>query len=252
MGGGAWWAAICGVSRSQTRLSDFTLTFHFHALEKEMATHSSVLAWRIPGMGEPGGLLSMGSHRVGHNWSDLAVAVATKTFFFFNFFIVRYFIILCWFLPYNHMNQPQVYICPLSLEPTSHLTHILPFRLSQGTGMSSLCHTADSHWLTILHGKIPWRREWQPIPVSLPGESHGQRSLSIELYRVKHDWSNLAQHNTSVLHIEIYIFPCYSLHSFHPLPPPLCPQVCSLCLHLRCCPANRFKGTIYLDSIHIH
>ena len=56
-----------GVARSRTRLSDFTFTFHFHALEKEMATHSSVLAWRIPGMGEPGGLLSLGSHRVGHN-----------------------------------------------------------------------------------------------------------------------------------------------------------------------------------------
>ena len=66
MDGGAWWAAVHGVTKSQTRLSDFTLTFHFHALEKEMATHSSVLAWRIPGMGESGGLLSMGSHRVGH------------------------------------------------------------------------------------------------------------------------------------------------------------------------------------------
>ena len=61
---GAWWAAVHGVAKSQTRLSDFTFTFCFHALEKEMATHSSVLAWRIPGMGEPGGLLSMGSHRV--------------------------------------------------------------------------------------------------------------------------------------------------------------------------------------------
>ena len=59
-------------SLSQTRLSDFTFTFHFHALEKEMATHSSVLAWRIPGMAEPNGLPSMGSHRVGHDWSDLA------------------------------------------------------------------------------------------------------------------------------------------------------------------------------------
>ena len=58
-------------------LSDFTFTFHFHALEKEMATHSSVLAWRIPGTGEPGGLPSMGSHRVGHDWSDLAAAAAT-------------------------------------------------------------------------------------------------------------------------------------------------------------------------------
>ena len=63
----AWCAAAHGVAESRTRLSDFTLTFHFHALEKEMATHSSVLAWRTPGTGEPGGLLSMGSHRVRHN-----------------------------------------------------------------------------------------------------------------------------------------------------------------------------------------
>ena len=76
MGGGAWWAAVHGVARSRTRRSDFTFTFHFHALEKAMATHSSVLAWRIPGTGEPGGLSSMGSHRVGHDWSDLAAAAA--------------------------------------------------------------------------------------------------------------------------------------------------------------------------------
>ena len=74
--GGAWWAAVHGLARSQTRLSDFPFTFHFHALEKEMATHSSVRAWRIPGTGEPGGLLSMGSHRIGHDWSDLAAAAA--------------------------------------------------------------------------------------------------------------------------------------------------------------------------------
>ena len=64
---GAWWAAVHEVAGSQTRLSDFIFTFHFHALEKEMAIHSSVLAWRIPGTEEPGGLLSMGSHRVGHD-----------------------------------------------------------------------------------------------------------------------------------------------------------------------------------------
>ena len=74
MDGGAWWAAVHGVAKSRTRLSDFTFTFHFHALEKEMATHSSVLAWRIPGKGEPGGLLSMGSHSVGHDGSALAAA----------------------------------------------------------------------------------------------------------------------------------------------------------------------------------
>ena len=76
MGGGACWAAVHGVTRSRTWLSDFTFTFHFNALEKETATHSSVLAWRIPGKGEPGGLPSMGSHRVGHDWSDLAAAAA--------------------------------------------------------------------------------------------------------------------------------------------------------------------------------
>ena len=71
---GAWWAAVHGVARSRTRLSNFTFTFHFHALEKEMATHSSVFPWRIPGTGEPGGLPSMGLHRVGYDWSDLAAA----------------------------------------------------------------------------------------------------------------------------------------------------------------------------------
>ena len=67
MDGGAWRDAVHGVVKSQTPLRDFPFTFHFHALEKEMATHSSVLAWRIPGTAEPGGLLSMGSHRVGHD-----------------------------------------------------------------------------------------------------------------------------------------------------------------------------------------
>ena len=78
------WRSLVGcspwgrVAKSRTRLSDLTFTFRFHALEKEMATHSSVLAWRIPGVGEPGGLLSMGSHRVGHDWSDLAAAAASQ------------------------------------------------------------------------------------------------------------------------------------------------------------------------------
>ena len=67
MDGGAWWAAVLGVTKSQAQLSNFTFTFHFHALEKEMATHSSVRAWRVPRTGEPGGLPSMGLHRVGHD-----------------------------------------------------------------------------------------------------------------------------------------------------------------------------------------
>ena len=80
MDGGAWLAAVHGVAKSRTRLSDFTFTFHFHALEKEIAAHSSVLAWRIPGTGEPGGLPSIGSHRVGHDWSGLAAEVAAVNY----------------------------------------------------------------------------------------------------------------------------------------------------------------------------
>ena len=76
MGGGAWWTAAHGVTKSRTRLSYFTFTFHFHKLEKEMVSHSSILAWRIPGTGEPGGLPTMGSHRVGHDWRNLTVAAA--------------------------------------------------------------------------------------------------------------------------------------------------------------------------------
>ena len=72
--GGAWKAAVRWVAEGQIRLNDFTFTFHFHALEKEMATRSSGLAWRIPGTGEPGGLPSMGSHRVRHDWRNLAAA----------------------------------------------------------------------------------------------------------------------------------------------------------------------------------
>ena len=75
---GAWWAAVHGVARSWTRLSDFTFPFPFHALEKETATHSSVLAWRIAGTAEPGGLPFLGSHRVGHDWSDLVVVIVVQ------------------------------------------------------------------------------------------------------------------------------------------------------------------------------
>ena len=85
MDGGASWAAVHGVARSWTQLSDFTLFFHFYALEKETATHSSVLAWRIPGAGEPGGLPSMGSHRVRHDWSDLAAAASSSVQFLLSF-----------------------------------------------------------------------------------------------------------------------------------------------------------------------
>ena len=82
-----WWAAVHGVTKSRTWMSYFTFTFHFHALEKEMATCSSVLAWRIPGMVEPDGLSSMGSHRIEHDWSDLEAAAAIIIVYLYLFLI---------------------------------------------------------------------------------------------------------------------------------------------------------------------
>ena len=103
MDGGAWWAAVHGVAKSQTRLSNFPFTFHFHALEKEMATHSSVLAWRIPGMGEPGGLPSMGSHRVGHDWSDLS---SSSSIAFVSSFVLKHVSSVClFFFFFNFIAQ---------------------------------------------------------------------------------------------------------------------------------------------------
>ena len=96
MDGGAWWAAVHGVAKSWTRLSDFTFTFHFPALEKEMATHSSVLAWRIPGTGEPGGLPSMRLHRVGHDWSNLAAAAAVSFLYLWICFAETFTCIIFW------------------------------------------------------------------------------------------------------------------------------------------------------------
>ena len=98
MDGGAWKAVVHGVTEGQTRQSNFTYTFHFHALEKEMATHSSVFTWRIPGTVEPGGLPFMGSHRVGHDWSNLATAAA------YPFLIIILFLKNChihYFWPYR-------------------------------------------------------------------------------------------------------------------------------------------------------
>ena len=137
--------------------------FHFHALEKEMATHSSVLAWRIPGMGEPGGLPSMGSHRVGHDWRDLAAAADSHL-------VVR--------------NVNRDFMAPV-------------------VQMVENLHAMQEPWV----GKIPWRRAWQPTPVFLPGESHGQRSLVGYSPRgqkkVRHGWAT----NTTHMYVSFIQFP---------------------------------------------
>ena len=116
MDGGAWWAAVHGVTRSWTWLSDFTFTFHLHALEKEMATHSSVLAWRIPGTAEPGGLPCMGSHRVRNDWSDLAAAAECR--------------ICVWYVKVTQL-------CPALCDPMDYTVHgILQTRILEWVAIS--------------------------------------------------------------------------------------------------------------------
>ena len=124
MDGGPWLAAVHGVAKSRTQLSDFTFTFHFHALEKEMATHSGVLAWRIPGTAEPGGLPSMGLHRAGHDWSDLAAAAAmTKLSIFIHeclitidlFSLVNCFLVLDFWVSYMFWTLVLCQLCVLQI-----------------------------------------------------------------------------------------------------------------------------------------
>ena len=111
-----------GSQKSRTQLNDFTFTFHFHALEKEMATQSSVVAWRIPGMGEPGGLLSVGSHRVRYDWSDLAAAAA------FSFWLTSLCIIGCSFIQLTKSNSKFVLFNGWVIFHCIHILHLLyPF-----------------------------------------------------------------------------------------------------------------------------
>ena len=171
MDGGAWWAAVHGVAKSWTWLSDFTFTFHFHALEEEMATHSSVLAWRIPGMAGPGGLPSMGSHRVGHDWSDLAAAAAG-----FNWWWVE----TCFL--YSSMTLSMRQVCGgllmAEMPCNSHCQIGLLFSLSnQKTFFKNLLNWSIITWQYcdgFCHASV-WighRYTWPPIlnppPASLP------------------------------------------------------------------------------------
>ena len=142
MDGGAWWAAVHGVAKSRTRLSNCTFTFHGHALEKEMAAHFSVLAWRIPGTGEPGRLPSVGSHRVRHDWSDLAARYG----YLFNFlFSIGVWLINNVVIVSNVQQSDSVIHIHVS-----HLLQILfPFRL---------LHNIE-HGQRSLEGYSPWGRK---------------------------------------------------------------------------------------------
>ena len=154
MGQGAWWAAVHGVAKSQTWLSEFTLTFHFHALEKEMATHSSVLAW-IPGMREPGGPPSMELNRARHGWSDVAAAA----------YLFRAVL----------SSQTEKAMAPHS----STLAWKIPRMEEPGRLQSMGSLRVGDNWATSLSlfTFMHWRKKWQPTPAFLPGESQGWRSL---------------------------------------------------------------------------
>ena len=182
---------------SQTRLSDFTFTFHFHALEKEMATHSSVFAWRIPGMGEPGGLPSMGSHRVRHDWGDLAAAAAAAAAVGIRFA--------------SQAKGP-------SLKLDGKSMHILGFPGGSGVRNLAAMQEMQEIWFWFLCWKILWSRKWQPTQIFLPGKFYGQGNLA-----GYSPWSHQELDVTSVQFISVAqscpsLWPHGLKHTRHPCP----------------------------------
>ena len=186
MDGGAWWAAVHGVAKSQTRLSDFTFTFLFHVLEKEMATHTSVLAWRIPGTGEPGGLPSLGSHRVRQDWSDLAAAAAASSVWIYTdtenwgetskwkSFIPSLCSVVGWVFGLNGAAAKSLQLCPTLCDsidgspPGSPVPGILQARTLEWVAMSF-----SNAWKWKVKGKslshvrlfaTPWTAAYQAPP----------------------------------------------------------------------------------------
>ena len=148
MDGGAWWAAVHGVEKSRTRLSDFTVTFHFHALEKEMATHSSVPAWSIPGTAEPGGLAPTGSHRVGHAWSALAAAAAAER---------RGNLEPCWLFPKSPHGQLLTVAVTCVKLPSAAKPGCSHFpALSCWVSVAPLWERSGSHFIPGESEALPW------------------------------------------------------------------------------------------------
>ena len=157
---------------SRTRLSDFTFTFHFHALEKEMATHSSVLAWRIPGMGEPGGLPSVWSHRVGHDWGDLAAAAAAAVMFTMCLWNCRIG---------SSQNDdsikragPIIILCKVCMI-FHQVSRIQGF--PGGSVVKTACQLRRLKF-DLWVERIPRRRKGLSTPIFLPWKSHGRKSLA--------------------------------------------------------------------------
>ena len=250
MDGGAWWAAVHGVAKSRTQLSDFTFTFHFHALEKEMSTHSSVLAWRIPGMAEPGGLPSIGSHRVGHDWSDLAAALCL------NQTSVR---LLCYLQVADSGAHPLTSFSLSGVEHTpfpafyfyffSHYTCrvyffiFLNFILFNFTILYWFCHI--SKWILHRYTCVPHPEPSSRLPPhTIPLGCPSAPAPSIQYRASNLDWR-------LVSYMTLYIFQCHSPKSSHPLPFPQSPKDCSRHQCLFCCLVYRVIVTIFLNSIYM-
>ena len=174
MDGGTWWAAVHGVAKSWTQLSDFAFTFHFHALEKEMATHSSVLAWRSPGTGEPSGLLSLGSHRVGQDWNDLAAA-ALFIYIFFSFppFLS---LLLQKYPPWTHCLGPNF------------MTYWQQWSVRKNNSMSpSTCDLKrHSKFMPAFRSSFPWPGD----AIQLAPESHCFFSLGTGMKILELTWAH--------------------------------------------------------------
>ena len=154
MDGGAWRAAVHGIAKSRTWLSDFTFTFHFHALEKEMATHSSVHAWRIPGTGEPVGLPSTGSQKVRHDWSDLAAAAVAYHLWYFELLSrIDALELWCWRRLLSPLDCKKI----KPINPKGNQSWIFIGRTDAKAGAPKLW-APDSLEKTVMLGKIEGRR----------------------------------------------------------------------------------------------
>ena len=195
-----WMVPVHGVAKSRARLSNFTFTFHFHALEKEVAIHSSVLAWRIPGTGEPGGLPSMGSHRVRHDWSELAAAAAVASWWKMyalgdlkgSCLLQKYFFRIIWGqkkdITLRQKEKPQFFFFFLiprwspewPLEQTQDLGHCSPSRVS------SSCHRLFPRLHTIknllLCVRFKLQNKWNNLTQNLPGGLEGLGRGRIEFF----------------------------------------------------------------------
>ena len=206
MDGGAWWAAVHGVARSWTRLSNFIFTFHFRALEKAMAAHSSVLAWRIPGTGEPGGLSSMGSHRVGHDWSDLAAHMHRKNWplkKMFSFISVQ-FALLNNKGSWDSNLLPRVPTCDQAVREGTLLLKWQPWgetNRESGALRSRMGWRASEEHFPQRHWGWPWGRRC-PLTMQCLGESWDPPYVHFPLLSVEQTAPSAGP--TGVVHLAVY------------------------------------------------